>query len=150
MGESCQQHGFVMISLIVRGARCHLLIVSCAFALMQAAPIAGPLAQTGPDTEKRFPSLHVPDGFRVTLFACDPLVEYPSSIALGPGPGSVFVAQDYLTGLVKEIVKKDEIRLLVDSDGDGYADQTSLYAGAWRRTIPIRSCVARVLLHWVR
>ena len=39
---------------------------------------------TGPETEKRFPKLTVPDGFRATLFACDPLVEYPSAIAIGP------------------------------------------------------------------
>ena len=34
----------------------------------------------GPQTEKRFPPLVVPDGFVSTLFACDPLVEYPSVI----------------------------------------------------------------------
>ena len=39
---------------------------------------------TGPQTEKRFPPLQVGEGFRATLFACDPLVEYPSVIALGP------------------------------------------------------------------
>ena len=39
---------------------------------------------TGPATEKRFPPLRVPDGFRATLFACDPLVEYPSVISIGP------------------------------------------------------------------
>lgn len=38
----------------------------------------------GPETEKRFPPLTLPDGFEATLFACDPLVEYPSVIALGP------------------------------------------------------------------
>ncbi|MEO2046920.1 MAG: PVC-type heme-binding CxxCH protein [Pirellulales bacterium] len=83
---------------------------------------------TGPDTEARFPPLTVPAGFKVTLFACDPLVEYPSVIAIGPSPGSLFVAHDYLTGLGYEIVRKDEIRLLADTDADGYADRSNIYA----------------------
>lgn len=41
-------------------------------------------ARTGPATEKRFPPLKLPPGFKATLFACDPLVEYPSAVALGP------------------------------------------------------------------
>src|SRR5438132_1903541 len=84
--------------------------------------------RTGPETEKRFPSLKVPPGFKATLFACDPLIEYPSAIALGPRPGSVFVAADYMTGLGTEIVQRDEIRLIEDTDGDGYADKAMVFA----------------------
>src|SRR5262245_19192352 len=51
--------------------------------------------RTGPETEKRFPPLKVPPGFKATLFACDPLIEYPSVIAPGPRPNSLFVAVDY-------------------------------------------------------
>lgn len=51
-------------------------------------------AKTGPQTEKRFPPLVVPAGFKATLFACDPLIEYPSVIARGPKAGSLFVAID--------------------------------------------------------
>src|SRR5438045_9772486 len=85
-------------------------------------------SRTGPPTEKRFPPLKLPPGFKATLFACDPLVEYPSAVALGPRPGSVFVAADYLTGLGTEIVRRDEIRLLEDTDGDGYADRATVFA----------------------
>src|SRR5215207_10240637 len=67
--------------------------------MLLLAALARPLPATGPQTEKRFPPLRVPDGFQATLFACDPLIEYPSAIALGPRPGSLFVAVDYLTGL---------------------------------------------------
>ncbi|MDP6722218.1 MAG: hypothetical protein QGF59_26375, partial [Pirellulaceae bacterium] len=83
---------------------------------------------TGPATEQRFPPLTVPAGFKATLFACDPLVEYPSVIAIGPKPGALFVAHDYVTGLGIEIVKRDEIRILSDTDDDGYADNSQLYA----------------------
>src|ERR1041385_6885856 len=83
---------------------------------------------TGPQTEKRFPSLHVPPGFKATLFACDPLIEYPSVISIGPRPGAIFVAYDYMTGLGLDHVRRDEIRLVEDTDGDGYADTATVFA----------------------
>ncbi len=86
-------------------------------------------SRTGPETEKRFPPLKAPPGFKATLFAGDPLIEYPSAIAAGPKTGAVFVAVDYMTGLGTEIVKRDEIRLVEDTDGDGYADKSPVYAG---------------------
>src|SRR5581483_187959 len=89
---------------------------------------AQPASTTGPATEKRFPPLKVPAGFKATLFACDPLVEYPSAIALGPRPGTLLVAHDYMTGLGTEIVRRDEVRLLEDTDGDGYADKSTVFA----------------------
>ena len=52
-------------------------------------------------------------------------------IALGPRPGSVFVAHDYMTGLGTEIVRRDEIRLVEDTDGDGYADKSTVFAGGF-------------------
>ena len=85
----------------------------------------------GPETEKRFPPLSIPDGFQATLFACDPLIEYPSVIALGPRAGTLFVAHDYMTGLGLEIVRRDEVRLIEDTDGDGYADKSTLFAGGF-------------------
>jgi len=96
--------------------------------LSLAATVAGQPPITGPETEKRFPPLTLPDGFRATLFACDPLVEYPSVIALGPEPGTLFVAHDYVTGLGIDIVRRDEIRILRDRDRDGYADESLLFA----------------------
>ncbi|MBI4606975.1 MAG: HEAT repeat domain-containing protein [Planctomycetes bacterium] len=83
---------------------------------------------TGPETERRFPPLKVPPGFKASLFACDPLIEYPSVLALGPRPGSIFLAHDYMTGLGTEIVRRDEVRLVEDANGDGYADRSTVYA----------------------
>lgn len=84
--------------------------------------------QTGPATEKRFPPLKLPAGFKATLFACDPLIEYPSVIAAGPRPGKIFVAVDFMTGLGSDGKVKSEIRLVEDTDGDGYADRASVVA----------------------
>src|SRR6478609_131732 len=89
---------------------------------------AGPPAQTGPLTEKRFPPLKLPAGFKATLFACDPLIEYPSVISIGPRPGAIFVAYDYMTGLGIDHVRRDEVRLVEDTDGDGYADRATVFA----------------------
>src|SRR5436853_2783855 len=118
-----------------RGSRLMKLIVArllrlgglCA-ALLSAAGLAEEKPRTGPATEKRFPPLKVPAGFKATLFACDPLIEYPSVIAAGPRPGALFVATDYVTGLGIEIVRRDEIRLVEDTDGDGYADKATVFA----------------------
>lgn len=57
----------------------------------------------------------MPEGFQATLFACDPLIEYPSVIAVGPRTGTLFVAHDYLTGLGKEIVRRDEVQVITDT-----------------------------------
>lgn len=86
---------------------------------------------TGPESEQRFPPLKIPAGFKATLFACDPLIEYPSAIALGPRPASVFAAIDYMTGLGTEIIRRDEIRIVEDTNGDGYADRAIVYAGGF-------------------
>src|SRR5436190_10400037 len=97
--------------------------------LLSVGVLAGDVPpRTGPETEKRFPPLKVPPGFKATLFACDPLIEYPSVIALGPRPRTLFVAVDYMTGLGTEIVRRDEVRLIEDTDGDGYADKSTVYA----------------------
>ena len=112
-----------------RPRRLRSLSLFIALTALAAGESRGEQPAVGPETEKQFPALVVPPGFKATLFACDPLVEYPSVIALGPRPGSVFVAHDYMTGLGTEIVRRDEIRLLEDTNGDGYADKSTLFAG---------------------
>src|SRR5262245_31462311 len=109
-----------------------VVLAACGLMLLGAlARSGGEPAATVPPTEKRFPPLRLPAGFRATLFACDPLIEYPSAIALGPRPGSLFVAVDYLTGLGTDIVRRDEIRLVEDTDGDGYADRATVFASGF-------------------
>ena len=106
---------------------------SCCLRLARAsaARAADEPPQTGPATERRFPPLKVPPGFKATLFACDPLIEYPSVISAGPRPGAIFVAVDYMTGLGTEIIRRSEVRLVEDTDGDGYADKATVFAGGF-------------------
>src|SRR5262245_42453679 len=103
--------------------------ICCALVLSSSG--GGDAPKTGPATERRFPPLTLPAGFKATLFACDPFIEYPSVIAIGPRPGTLFVAVDYMTGLGTEIVRRDEIRLLEDTDGDGYADKSTVFASGF-------------------
>src|SRR6266446_377722 len=103
--------------------------VAFAFALVGCLVLAQKeRPRTGPATEKRFPPLKVPAGFTATLFACDPMIEYPSVISIGPKPGAIFVAIDYMTGLARDGKVKSEIRLVEDTDGDGYADKATVVA----------------------
>src|SRR5260370_29260000 len=96
-----------------------------------AVPAGDILPLAGPPSEKRFPPLKLPPGFKATLFACDPMVEYPSAIAAGPRDGTVFVAADFVSGLGVKIVRRDLVRLVEDIDGDGYADKAPVYAGGF-------------------
>src|SRR5436305_9580164 len=52
-------------------------------------------------------------------------------LELGPKTGSLFVAVDYITGLGPDSVRRDEIRLLEDTDGDGYADKAMVFASGF-------------------
>src|SRR5947207_2384840 len=49
-------------------------------------------------------------------------------LATAPRPASLCVAADVMTGLGSEIVRRDEDRLVEDTDGDGYADKAAVYA----------------------
>ena len=87
--------------------------------ILLAAAAFGQTAQPARD-EDRFPPLVVPTGFAATLFAADPLVEYPSAIALGPRPHTLFVAHDYMTGLGNGDRAAGRDPPAEDTDGDGY------------------------------
>src|SRR5262245_9234395 len=110
-----------------RAPRIRLLAAMAMLVAVVATRAQDPLL-TGPQTENRFPPLVVPSGFKATLFACNPLIEYPSAIAAGPRPGAIFVAVDYMTGLGTEIVRRSEVRQVDDTNGDGYADRASVFA----------------------
>ena len=113
----------------MRSAPSRLQLLGNSLAMVSVLLIGnGASPQTGPATEKRFPPLKVPAGFKATLFACDPLIEYPSVISIGPRPGAIFVAIDYMTGLGTDAKVKSEIRLIEDTDGDGYADKSTVFA----------------------
>ncbi len=108
--------------------RCLITLALTVVFLIGATTLAAEPMPGGKAAENRFPPLKLPQGFAATLYACDPFIEYPSVVAVGPWPGSLFVAIDYMTGLGTEIIRRDEVRLLEDTDGDGYADKSTVFA----------------------
>jgi putative membrane-bound dehydrogenase-like protein len=120
------------------------ILILVAF-LAYLAPAQEPV-RTSPETEKRFPPLKVPPQFKATLFACDPLIEYPSVLALGPRSNSIFLAHDYMTGLGEKIVRRDEVRLVEDTDADGYADKSTVWAGGFNSIQGLASHHGRVFV----
>ena len=69
----------------------------------------------------------VPDGFKVSVFAREPLVYKPTSIAFD-ARGRMFVGQGPQYPKHEEDSPTDSVHLLIDSDGDGEADQRKEFA----------------------
>ncbi|MBI1917305.1 MAG: HEAT repeat domain-containing protein [Planctomycetes bacterium] len=96
--------------------------------------MAGPLhAQRdarvpGPDPELERKTFKVADGFEVNLFAADPLLAKPIQINFDP-QGHLWVACSEAYPQIKPGQKQnDKIIVLEDRDGDGKADNTTVFA----------------------
>jgi putative membrane-bound dehydrogenase-like protein len=69
----------------------------------------------------------VPPGFKVELFAREPLVRNPCAMAFD-AKGRLFVGQGPQYRNPKPNTPGDTIEILIDSDGDGVADKTKTFA----------------------
>ncbi len=102
------------------------ILLALAFALGQAQP--APQADKPPDPEEERKTFKVADGFEVTLFAADPLVAKPIQINFD-ARGRLWVAT---SSIYPQIgvgeVPNDKIVILEDTDGDGKADKSSVFA----------------------
>ena len=75
---------------------------------------------TNLDTDKsRFPTL--PEGFKINLFASEPLVRNPTCIAFDRR-GRAFVAQGPQFRKPRKDTPGDSIRILIDHDDDGHEE----------------------------
>src|SRR6185436_7402570 len=72
------------------------------------------------------PLPRIPEGFKATIFAQPPQVNYPTAIAAA-STGEVFVAVDTEGSLGKAAGKGKVVRC-IDSDGDGKADKFTTFA----------------------
>jgi putative membrane-bound dehydrogenase-like protein len=68
-----------------------------------------------------------PDGFKVTLFAAPPDINYPACIAAAPS-GELFVGVDENGSLGKDPTRNQRIVRCKDTDGDGVADEFKIFA----------------------
>jgi putative heme-binding domain-containing protein len=103
-------------------------------ALLLALLTAGPaLAQRNakvpdPDPELERKTFRLPEGFEANLFAADPLLAKPIQINFDP-QGRLWVASSEAYPQIKPGQKQnDKILVLEDTDGDGKADRTTVFA----------------------
>ena len=87
------------------------------------------LPDPDPDPELERRSFQVADGFEVNLFAADPQLAKPIEIAFDAA-GRLWVASSEVYPQIKPGQQADDkILVLADSDGDGRADKTTVFAG---------------------
>ncbi|MFP6665847.1 MAG: ThuA domain-containing protein [Pirellulales bacterium] len=71
--------------------------------------------------------VQAPTGFRTTLFAAPPNINYPACVASAP-TGEVFVGIDENGSLGKDPTRRQLIVSCKDTDGDGVADKFTTFA----------------------
>jgi putative membrane-bound dehydrogenase-like protein len=82
--------------------------------------------------------IHLPEGFRATLFASEPEVEQPMGIATD-ARGRVWVAENYTyaeRAVNFDTKLRDRILILEDTDGDGRADKRTVF---WDQAVQLTS-----------
>ncbi|OWK34880.1 PVC-type heme-binding CxxCH protein [Fimbriiglobus ruber] len=81
-----------------------------------------------PDPELERKTFIVPDGFEVSLYAADPLLAKPIQMNFDP-QGRLWVASSEVYPQIKPGEKaRDRIVILEDTNGDGKADKTTVFA----------------------
>jgi hypothetical protein len=83
-------------------------------------------AENGSNSTSAFSKVKAPEGFRLTLFAEPPKVNYPVCITAA-STGELFVGIDEQGSLGKEKGRGRVVRC-IDTDGDGKADQINTFA----------------------
>jgi len=69
----------------------------------------------------------VPPGFEITVFAGEPLIYKPTSLCFDDR-GRLLVGQGPQYHLSKAVAEPDSVVMLLDTDGDGVADQRKVFA----------------------
>src|SRR6185503_18095496 len=100
-------------------------MISFALALLLQATQADP---PPPDPEIERKSFKVAEGFEVNLFAADPLVSKPTQMNFDK-QGRLWIATSSVyPQVVPGEIPNDKIVILEDTDGDGKADKSTVFA----------------------
>src|SRR5438874_10756724 len=107
----------------------HRTLPALLLALVPSAAVAQRDAKIpDPDPELERKSFIVAPGFEVNLFAADPLLAKPIQMNFDP-QGRLWVASSEVYPQIRPGEKaNDKIIILEDSDGDGKADKTTVFA----------------------
>ncbi len=111
-----------------------LVVVSTAFSVTRADEPAKPKDTQAETVRLSTPaeaaaSLTVPEGFRVSLFAAEPVIRQPIAITTD-AKGRLWVAENYTyaeSALNYDLSQHDRIVILEDTDHDGKADKHRLF-----------------------
>lgn len=106
---------------LVLFASCSLLFASLAFAQRDAK-----IPDPDPELERK--TFVLPDGFEVNLFAADPMLAKPIQMNFD-SKGRLWIAASEVYPQIKPGEKvNDKVLILEDTDGDGKADKTTVFA----------------------
>ncbi len=108
---------------------CFAIVILCAVEALAQDPFASTIRPTQPLTPgEQLKTFHVPDGFKIELFAAEPQLQKPMNMAFDAA-GRLWV-----TGSVEypfaaaEGTGRDTIRVLDDTNHDGRADKITTFA----------------------
>lgn len=82
----------------------------------------------GPDPEKELASFHVADGYEISLFATDPMVVKPIQMNWDAEGRLWIVSSTAYPHTKTGETANDKIFVLEDTDGDGKADKSTIFA----------------------
>jgi putative heme-binding domain-containing protein len=130
MNEMMMQNGLLPVRSASKGRSCWrcglavILLLACQSSVFAQRDAKVP----DPDPEIERKALQVADGFEVNLFAADPLLAKPIQMNFDSA-GRLWLACSESYPQIKPGQKaNDKIIVLEDSDGDGKADKTSVFA----------------------
>ncbi len=105
-----------------------LFLATCSLLLAPSAPAQRNAKIPDPDPELERKTFVLPDGFEVNLWAADPLLAKPIQMNFD-SKGRLWVAASEVYPQIKPGQKADDkILILEDTDGDGKADKTTVFA----------------------
>ncbi len=81
-----------------------------------------------PDAEEERKTFIIADGFEVNLFAADPLIHKPIQINFDPQGRLWVAASEVYPQIAPGQTANDKILILEDTDGNGTADKTTVFA----------------------
>ncbi len=105
-----------------------LLLTACSLLLATPVQAQRNAKIPDPDPELERKTFVLPDGFEVSLYAADPLLAKPIQMNFD-SKGRLWVAASEIYPQIKPGEKaNDKVLILEDTDGDGKADKTTVFA----------------------